>query len=173
MATATTSKSRAAKAAALNAEQATAAEVAADEAKTTEVAEAPKQETESQKRNRLRNEAERIIINRHKSEFEDVATELFAANGLKFNKRMSEEEKAKAKIEELIKANPALKDALLATLLPAQQAPAQAEPAVAYNPAPQPVPAVAYAEGEGYGEDQFATPADPWAGHEVEAREGE
>lgn len=136
-------------------------------------AEAPKKETESQKRNRLRNEAERIIINRYKPEFEEVATKLFADNGLKFNKRMNEEQKAKAKIDELIAKHPELKDALLASLIPAQPeaaaapaedqggVPALAEPVYA---APSPEETAA----EGYGEDQFVTqsPAgeDPWAG---------
>lgn len=149
MATATTAaKSRAAKATEAPAEE-------APKVTTEAPAEAaPKQETESQKRNRLRNEAERVIINRYKSEFEDVATALFAENGLKFNKRMTEEQKAKAKIDELIAANPALRDQLLASLgvaAPVAQAPVE-------NPAYQ---TPTQFEGEGYGEDQFAAPVSP------------
>lgn len=170
MATATTAtKSRAAKAAALNAEQATPEEVAAAAAKAAAPVEAPaeetpKKETEAQKRNRLRNEAERVIINRHKSEFEDVATQIFAENGLKFNKRMSEQEKAKAKVDELIAKHPELKDALLASLLPTTP-----QDTALYAPAGAQPPAVAYdAPADDYiGEGDYSDP------EYTEHREGE
>jgi hypothetical protein len=180
MATAsTTTKSRAAKSSALNTAAAEAEAPATTTAAPAE--EAPKQETESQKRNRLRNEAERVIINRHKSEFEDYATQLFADNGLKFNRRMSEQDKARAKVEELIKKHPELKDALLASLLPAQaEAPATGyEHSTSAAPRVESAPAVAYSEPQydgpvedSYDENTFA-PSDPWAGRPVEAREGE
>jgi len=162
---ATATKSRAAKGAAANASVETPAEEVTT-ATEAPAAEAPKQETESQKRNRLRNEAERVIINRHKAEFEDVATALFAENGLKFNKRMTEEQKAKAKVDELIAKHPELREQLLASLLPAQAvasaAPVASAPAVAYEPSEP--------DYASYGEDQFAGQADgPWA----DQREGE
>lgn len=91
----------------------------ADEVKVETAAAAPKNETESQKRNRLRNEAERVVITNHKDEFVQVATELFAANGLTFQRRLTEAEKAEKKIKDLLAEHPELKDALAAQFGPA------------------------------------------------------
>jgi hypothetical protein len=73
------------------------------------VEEAPKKETESQKRNRLRNEAERIVINNHRDEFNQVATDLFAKNGLVFHRRLTEEERAAKEIADKLNQFPELR----------------------------------------------------------------
>jgi len=96
----------------------------------------PAKETDSQKRNRLRNEAERHILNLHKDEFDDYAEELFAKNGLVFNRRLSEAQKAQKKIQDLIALHPELADTLRAQLAPAQHsavAPVQAEAPVGHS----------------------------------------
>lgn len=71
-------------------------------------------ETDAQKRNRLRNEAERHILNEHKEEFDDYAEALFAKNGLTFNRRLTEAQKAEKKINDLIAAHPELEAVLRA-----------------------------------------------------------
>ena len=71
-------------------------------------------ETDAQKRNRLRNEAERHILNLHKDEFDDYAEDLFAKNGLTFNRRLSEAQKAEKKINDLIAQHPELEAVLRA-----------------------------------------------------------
>lgn len=73
------------------------------------VEEAPKKETESAKRNRLRNEAERIVINNHRDEFNKVATNLFAENGLVFHRRLTEEERAAKEIADKLNQFPELR----------------------------------------------------------------
>lgn len=83
-------------------------------------------ETDSQKRNRLRNEAERHILNLHKEEFDDYAEALFAKNGLTFNRRLSEAQKAEKKINDLIAEHPELEAMLRAKFEPADaDAPAE------------------------------------------------
>ena len=112
VATATAKTPRVTKAAAAKAE-------AADTA-------APATETDSQKRNRLRNEAERHILNLHKDEFDDYAEALFAKNGLTFNRRLSEAQKAEKKINDLIAEHPELEAMLRAKFEPADaDAPAE------------------------------------------------
>ena len=71
--------------------------------------EATKDETESQKRNRLRNEAERTIINRHRDEFNEEATRLFAENGLVFHRRLTDEERAAKEIADKLNQFPELR----------------------------------------------------------------
>jgi len=73
------------------------------------VEEAPKKETDSAKRNRLRNEAERIVINNHRDEFNKVATDLFAENGLVFHRRLTEEERAAKEIADKLNQFPELR----------------------------------------------------------------
>jgi replicative superfamily II helicase len=117
VATATAKTPRVTKAAAAKAEAAEAA--------------APAQETDAQKRNRLRNEAERHILNLHKDEFDDYAEDLFAKNGLTFNRRLSEAQKAEKKINDLIAAHPELEGMLRAKFEPTDaDAPAETAPPV-------------------------------------------
>lgn len=78
-----------------------------------EVAAAPeedKKESISQKRNRLRNEAERIIINKYRDEFNKVAENLFAENGLTFHRRLTDEEKAAKEIADRLNQFPELRN---------------------------------------------------------------
>ena len=118
MATSTTTKPRVTKAAATKA--------AAESAEATVN---PAAETDSQKRNRLRNEAERHILNLHKEEFDDFAEDLFAKNGLTFNRRLSEAQKAEKKINDLIAEHPELEAMLRAKFEPADEdAPAVVPP---------------------------------------------
>lgn len=140
MAATATSKTATAKAKAAEAAEAEATE-ATDET-----------ESDSKKRNRLRNDAERHILNLHKDEFDDYATELFAANGLTFNRRLSEAQKAEKKIEEMIAQHPELEDVLRAKFgVPAPQA----APPAGQESGPDEEPQVDYsAEMEGY-EDPF------------------
>ena len=85
-------------------------EVAAPEA---EDAPAPK-ETEQQMKNRLRNEAEREVLNNHRDEFYKVAERKFKENGLEFTRRLTDEEKAKKKLEDLLAEHPGLRAQLAA-----------------------------------------------------------
>ncbi|QGJ92856.1 hypothetical protein PBI_BEAGLE_97 [Arthrobacter phage Beagle] len=73
------------------------------------VEEAPKKETDSAKRNRLRNEAERMVINNHRDEFNQVATDLFAKNGLVFHRRLTDEERAAKEIADKLNQFPQLR----------------------------------------------------------------
>ena len=98
-----------------------AAEAPAEEKSATE-AEAPEGETLAQKRSRLRNKAERFVLENHREEFEDYAEQLYAENGLKFNRRLTGEAKAQREAEKLIAENPGIAAALLAKLAAAQTA---------------------------------------------------
>lgn len=69
-----------------------------------------KKETAQQAKNRLRNEAERIVLDRHKPEFYKVAEKLYAENGFEFKRRLSEEEKAEQAIEKMLRENPSLRE---------------------------------------------------------------
>jgi hypothetical protein len=89
------------------ANKSTAAKAKAEEAAAPD--EKPKNETESQKRNRLRNEAERKVINNHREEFNQVATELFAENGLVFHRRLTDEERAAKEIADKLNQFPELR----------------------------------------------------------------
>jgi hypothetical protein len=82
---------------------------------------APKKETEAQLRNRLRNEAEREVINNHKPEFVDIATKKFAEHGLTFSRRLSDKEKAAKAIADQLNMFPELR-AMFATVGAAQEA---------------------------------------------------
>jgi glutamyl-tRNA reductase len=73
-------------------------------------AEAPAaEETLQQKKNRLRNQAERQVIANHVDEYHSLAEELFKAEGLEFTRRLTDEEKAAKKIEELLNQHPELR----------------------------------------------------------------
>ena len=72
-------------------------------------AKSEKKETVQQLKNRLRNEAEREIINRYREEFYEVAEAKFTEHGLEFTRRLTEEEKAQQQIEELLKQHPSLR----------------------------------------------------------------
>lgn len=86
------------------------AKPAEDKAKPAEGKGKPKKETAQQAKNRLRNEAERIVLDRHKPEFYKVAEELYEANGFEFKRRLTDEEKAEQAIEKMLRENPALRE---------------------------------------------------------------
>lgn len=106
----------------------TAAELAAAEAEHDEgpeaVAAPAPGETVQQIKNRLRNEAERIILDRYKGEFYAEAERLYEANGFEFKRRLTEEEKAQQQIEKLLKENPALREQYAPTTVVADHTPA-------------------------------------------------
>lgn len=139
----------------------------------------PKKESESQKRNRLRNEAERVVINRHREEFNKVATDLFAENGLVFHRRLTEEERAAKEIADKLNQFPELR-ALFAPVgaLHAADQQVQAQPGgalEAFRNADHDGITEAEAHVDFPGEvpaDVQAYYADPFSG-DIEAREGE
>lgn len=105
-----------------------AAELAAKEAAVetdapTEAAPATG-ETVQQIKNRLRNEAERIVLDRHKQEFYEEAEKLYEANGFEFKRRLTEQEKAQQSIEKLLKENPELRKVYAPTTIVADHTPA-------------------------------------------------
>lgn len=74
-----------------------------------QVADDANKETLQQKKNRLRNEAEREVLNNHRDEYHEIATAKFAAEGLEFSRRLSDEEKAAKKMEDLMEQYPELR----------------------------------------------------------------
>lgn len=94
-----------------------------DEAPAAAPAEAPEGESVQQAKNRLRNEAERIILDRYKAEFYKEAERLYAENGYEFKRRLTEQEKAQQKIEELLAQNPELREQYAPTTVVADHNP--------------------------------------------------
>lgn len=84
---------------------------AMDNYEAPEQSEAPDdvEESVTAKKNRLRNKAERLVLNRHRDEFDKVAKELFEENGVEYKPRLSEEQKAEQALEKLLAANPSLR----------------------------------------------------------------
>lgn len=80
-----------------------------------------RRESPAQIRNRLRNQAERIVLDRHRDEFHQEATKLFEANGLEFKHRLTETERAQAKIEALLRENPELRERFAPTTVVVDQ----------------------------------------------------
>lgn len=75
-----------------------------------------KGETLQQQRNRLRSVAERAVIDAHRDEFNAKADEVFAAEGLTFNRRLTKDEQAERKVQALLDANPGLREKLAGQL---------------------------------------------------------
>lgn len=67
-------------------------------------------ETVQQKKNRLRNEAEREVLNKHRDELNAITEAKFAENDLTYTRRLTEKEKAKKKIEDLLAEHPDLRN---------------------------------------------------------------
>lgn len=80
-------------------------------------AEAPKTETLQQLKNKLRNEAEREVLNNHRDEVTEITAAKFAEHGIKYIRRLTEEEKAEKEILELIEKHPELEDMLRRRLI--------------------------------------------------------
>jgi hypothetical protein len=68
------------------------------------------EETVQQKKNRLRNDAERRVLNKHRDELNEVTEALFKAEGIPYTRRLTEKEKAKKKIEDLLNEHPDLRE---------------------------------------------------------------
>jgi hypothetical protein len=87
---------------------ATTRKPAAAKATAAKVAEAEPVESEQQIKNRLRNEAEREVIDRHRGELHEIAEAKFKAAGLVYTRRKTEQEKAEDKIKALLEQFPEL-----------------------------------------------------------------
>lgn len=111
-------------------------------AKAPAKVEAPK-ETEQQVKNRLRNEAEREVIDRHRSELHEIAEAKFTAAGLVYTRRKSEQEKAADKIKTLLEQFPELAGTFTAVAVTADADPEgdaeegdpEEDPTEGYDPA--------------------------------------
>ena len=83
---------------------------------TTETLEAPAttgegvEETLQQRKNRLRNEAEREVLNKHRDELNQITEAKFGEHGLPYTRRLTEREKAQKKIEEVLNEHPELRE---------------------------------------------------------------
>lgn len=67
-------------------------------------------ETVQQKKNRLRNEAEREVLNNHRDELNTITEAKFKAVGLPYTRRLTDREKAAKKIEDLLNEHPELRE---------------------------------------------------------------
>lgn len=84
-------------------------------AQTKADAKPEKKETVQQLKNRLRNEAEREVLDLHKKEVIERTQEKYTAHGLKYVRRLSDEEKAAKAIEDNLKKYPNLRQQFIAT----------------------------------------------------------
>lgn len=80
------------------------------EAPVTDNEEVVTEETVQQKKNRLRNEAEREVLNNHRDELNAITEAKFVEQGLNYTRRLTEKEKAKKKIEDLLNEHPELRE---------------------------------------------------------------
>lgn len=74
------------------------------------------EQTAAAKRNALRAEAEKFILDKYRDEFNAKADEVFAREGLTFNRRLTQEERDERKVQALLDANPALREKLASQL---------------------------------------------------------
>lgn len=63
-----------------------------------------------QRKNRLRNEAEREVLNNHRDELNQITEAKFVEQGLTYTRRLTEREKAQKKIEDLLAEHPELRE---------------------------------------------------------------
>jgi hypothetical protein len=80
------------------------------EAPVTDNEEVVTEETVQQKKNRLRNEAEREVLNKHRDELNALTEAKFVEQGLKYTRRLSDSEKAARKVEEYFNQFPELRE---------------------------------------------------------------
>lgn len=85
-----------------------------------EVTEAPrgkgrgkKVETEQQVKGRLRNAAERFVLNNHRDEYYNKLEELHKEEGVEYKRILTQEEKDERALNELLERNPNLKAKIL------------------------------------------------------------
>lgn len=74
-----------------------------------------KPETTQQLKNRLRNEAEREVLDKHKREVIERTQAKYTAHGLKYVRRLTDEEKAAKAIQENLAKYPNLRSQFIAT----------------------------------------------------------
>jgi hypothetical protein len=79
------------------------------EAPVTDTEEDVTEETLQQKKNRLRNEAEREVLNNHRDELNTITEAKFVEEGLNYTRRLTESEKAAKKVEEYFTQFPELR----------------------------------------------------------------
>lgn len=80
------------------------------EAPVTDNEEVVAEETVQQKKNRLRNEAEREVLNNHRDELNTITEAKFVEQGLNYTRRLTDKEKAAKKIEDLLNEHPELRE---------------------------------------------------------------
>lgn len=93
-----------------------------------------KKETVQQLKNRLRNEAEREVLDNHKKEVIERTKAKYDAHGLKYVRRLTDEEKAAKAIAENLKKYPNLRSQFIATDPDAEVVTVQSG---GFTPAPQ------------------------------------
>jgi hypothetical protein len=72
--------------------------------------EAVTEESVQQKKNRLRNEAEREVLNKHRDELNAITEAKFVEQGLNYTRRLTDSEKAAKKVEEYFNQFPELRE---------------------------------------------------------------
>jgi hypothetical protein len=82
---------------------------------TTETTGADVAENLQQRKNRLRNEAEREVLNLHRDELNKITEAKFVEHGLNYTRRLTEKEKAQKKIEDLLNEHPDLREVYAAS----------------------------------------------------------
>lgn len=85
-------------------------------------------ESEQQIKNRLRNEAEREVIDRHRAELHEIAEAKFIAAGLVYTRRKTEQEKAADKVKALLEQFPELASQFAAVPVTSDHDPEEADP---------------------------------------------
>ena len=88
--------------------EADAAEATTTDENTNDDAPAEAGDTTAALKNKLRNQAERMVIKRHRDEYDAIAKELFAENGIEYAPRLTDEQKAEQKLLKLLEASPEL-----------------------------------------------------------------
>lgn len=83
--------------------------------KTDKAGKPEKKETVQQLKNRLRNEAEREVLDAHKAEVIERTQAKYTEHGLKYVRRLSDEEKAAKAIAENLAKYPNLRNQFIAT----------------------------------------------------------
>ena len=72
-----------------------------------------KVETEQQVKGRLRNAAERFVLNNHRDEYYNKLEELHKEEGVEYKRILTQEEKDERALNELLERNPNLKAKIL------------------------------------------------------------
>lgn len=95
---------------------------------------APKKETVQQLKNRLRNEAEREVLNNHKGEVIKITEAKYDQHGLEYVRRLTDAEKAQKLIEDQLALHPELEAYILQRAQKHEEAAAAEEPGALDTP---------------------------------------